>query len=391
MKKIIFLLIHTLLFASAPDQVLKIYQAKYSLCHGQTNYQITECLLNGSINYYRLRGDRNRYRRVSKTQFREQELKGNVYHYVMTLMPRTKRYQGLKNYIDYLYSIREQYTPPRFRGNKEEDIIRIKRVLNLLQDSRLREDTEITERFERAILEFQRRHGLEVDGVIGPNTKRELKQSIHSIITKVKKNLELERIASPKGSKYILVNIPEFKMYYYIDHKPVLDMKVIVGKPNMRTPVLIQTMKYIVKNPRWNVPPSIYAKEYAHKSMSYLKRNGFAFDSQGKLYQKEGPDNALGLVKFLFPNRYNVYMHDTPTKPLFHKRVRAFSHGCIRLEKPMELLHKLGYEYDTDENEKVALSEQIPVYVEYHTVWVDEEGIVQFRNDIYGYEWKLFN
>ena len=391
MKKIIFLLIHTLLFASAPDQDLKLYQARYSFCHGKTNYQITECLLNGSINYYRLRGDRNRYRQVNRKEIKEEELKGNVYHYVMTLMPRTKRYQGLKKYIDYLYSIREKYTPPRFRGNKEEDIIRIKRVLNLLQGSNLREDTDITARFEKAILEFQRRHGLEVDGVIGPNTKRELKQSIHSIITKVKKNLELERISSPKGSKYILVNIPEFKMYYYIDHKPVLDMKVIVGKPKMRTPVLIQTMKYIVKNPKWNVPPSIYAKEYAHKSMNYLKRNGFAFDSQGKLYQKEGPDNALGLVKFLFPNRYNVYMHDTPTKPLFQRRVRAFSHGCIRLEKPMELLHKLGYEYDTDQNEKVTLSEQIPVYVEYHTVWVDEDGIVQFRNDIYGYERKLFH
>lgn len=391
MKKIIFLFIHTLLFASAPDQDLKLYQERYSFCHGKTNYQITQCLLNGSINYYRLRGDRSRYRQVSRKEFKEQELKGNVYDYVMTIMPRTKRYQGLKKYIDYLYSIHEKYTPPQFRGNKEEDIIRIKRVLNLLQHSNLREDTQITERFEKAILEFQRRHGMEVDGVIGPNTKKELKKSIHSIITKVKKNLELERIASPKGSKYILVNIPEFKMYYYIDHRPVLDMKVIVGKPSMRTPLLNQTMKYIVKNPRWNVPPSIYAKEYAHKSMSYLKRNGFAYDSQGKLYQKEGPDNALGLVKFLFPNRYNVYMHDTPTKPLFQRRVRAFSHGCIRLEKPMELLHKLGYEYDTDQNERVTLSEQIPVYVEYHTVWVDEEGIVQFRNDIYGYERKLFH
>jgi murein L,D-transpeptidase YcbB/YkuD len=390
MKKIIFLLIHTLLFASAPDPDLKRYQERYSLCHGTTNYQITQCLLNGSINYARLRGDRNRYRQVSKEALREAERRGDVYRYVMRLMPQTHRYQGLKAYIDYLYSIRDIYAPPRFRGNKEEDIIRTKRVLNLLLDARLREDTEITVWFEEAILEFQRRHGLEVDGVIGPQTQRELKQPIHSIITKVKKNLELERIASPKGSEYILINIPEFKLYYYLNHRPVLDMKVIVGKPTMRTPLLNQRLQYIVKNPRWYVPPSIHAKEYAHKSDGYLKRNGFAFDSQGKLYQKQGPDNALGLVKFLFPNRYNVYMHDTPAKSLFHKRVRAFSHGCIRLEKPMELLNLLGYEYDTDKNEWITLPEQIPVYVEYHTVWVDEYGIVQFRDDIYGYERKLF-
>ncbi|MFT7879881.1 MAG: L,D-transpeptidase family protein [Sulfurimonas sp.] len=390
MKKIIFLLIHTLIFASAPDPDLKRYQERYSLCHGKTNYQITQCLLNGSINYYRLRGDRNRYRQVSKEAFREAERNGDVYRYVMSLMPRTRRYQGLKEYLDYLYTLREIYTPPRFRGNKEEDIVRIKRVLNLLQGARLRENAEITAWFEEAVLEFQRRHGLEVDGVIGPQTKRELRRSLRSIITKVKKNLELERIVSLKGSRYILINIPEFKLYYYINHRPVLDMKVIVGKPRMRTPVLNRKMQYIVKNPRWNVPPSIYANEYAHKSDSYLKRNGFAFNRQGKLYQKEGPNNALGLVKFLFPNGYNVYMHDTPAKSLFQKRVRAFSHGCIRLEKPMELLNRLGYEYDTYKNEWITLPEQIPVHVEYHTVWVDEYGIVQFRNDIYGYERKLF-
>jgi len=279
---------------------------------------------------------------------------------------------------------------PRFKGHDEEDIPRIKRVLNLLQNAKLKEDTELTTKFLQAILEFQKRHGLEVDGIIGPNTKRELKRSIQSIIVKVKKNLELERIAKPKGSEYILINIPEFKFHYYKDNSPLLSMKVIVGKPRMRTPFLNRMLTYVVKNPRWYVPPSIYANEYADKSMAYLKKNGFAFTSQGKLYQKPGPDNALGLVKFLFPNPYNVYMHDTPTKPLFNKRVRAFSHGCIRLEKPMELLNLLGYEYDTDKNERIELSRQIPVFVEYHTVWIDEEGIAQFRDDIYGYERKLF-
>mgnify|MGYP001819076339 FL=1 len=121
-----------------------------------------------------------------------------------------------------------------------------------------------------------------------------------------------------------------------------------------------------------------------------MRKEGISYNSEGKHYQKEAPKNALGLVKFLFPNRFNVYMHDTPAKSLFHKRVRAFSHGCIRLEKPFSLLNELGYEYDTDRNQWVTLEKQIPVYVEYHTVWVDDEGIVQFRNNIYGYERKLF-
>lgn len=392
MKKIIFIFIYSsFIFASAPDGNLKYYQERYTLCHGKTNYQITQCLLNGSLNYSRLRGERNTYRKVSQKDINREELSGNIYHYVMSLMPHTKRYTGLKEYLDYLYSIRKEYTPPRFSGNTPEDMIRIKKILNLLQNAGLEEDDENTARFEDEIREYQRRHGLEVDGVIGPNTKRELKQSIHSIITKVKKNLELERISDSKGSNYILVNIPEFKMHYYDHNEPVLSMKIIVGKTKMRTPLFNKEMIYIVKNPRWYVPPSIYLEEYANKSESYLRKNGFAYNNEGKLYQKEGTNNALGLVKFLFPNKYNVYMHDTPTKPLFGKRIRAFSHGCIRLEKPLELLNELGYEYDTYRNEWITLKKKIPVYIEYHTVWIDDEGIVQFRNDIYGYERKLFN
>lgn len=392
MKIIIFILIYSsFIFASVADKNLKYYQERYTLCHGKTNYQITKCLLNSSLNYSRFRGDRNTYREVSKNDIKREELSGNIYHYVMNLMPHTKRYIGLKEYLDYLYSIREEYTPPKFRGNTSEDMLRIKKILNLLQNARLQEDAENTVSFEDEIREYQRRHGLEVDGVIGPNTKRELKQSINSIITKVKKNLELERISGSKGSNYILVNIPEFKMHYYDNYEPVLSMKIIVGKTKMRTPLFNKEMIYIVKNPRWHVPPSIYSKEYANKSENYLTKNGFAYDNEGKLYQKEGPNNALGLVKFLFPNKYNVYMHDTPAKPLFDKRIRAFSHGCIRLEKPLELLNELGYEYDTERNEWITLKKKIPVNVEYHTVWIDNEGIVQFRNDIYGYEKKLFN
>jgi len=392
MKRIIFIiLIHTFIFASVPDQDLKNYQEKYSICQGKTDYQISQCLLNGNLNYSRFRGDRYSYRTISKNKIRNAVRNGDIYHFTMSLIPQTRRYTGLKKYIDYLYSIRKQYTAPQFKGNDAEDIKRIKRVFNLLQSARLKENSDYTPNFETELLEYQRRHGLKVDGKIGPNTKRALKRSIYNIITKVKKNLTLERISSPKGTNYVLVNIPEFKMHYYDNNKPILNMKIIVGKSKMRTPVFNRNMQYIVKNPRWIVPPSIYAQEYANKSASYLRKRGFAYDSAGKLYQKAGPKNALGVVKFLFPNRFNVYMHDTPAKSLFNKRVRAFSHGCIRLEKPLELLNELGYSYDTTRHEKITLTKKIPVYVEYHTVWIDDDGIVQFRKDIYRYEKKLFN
>ncbi len=286
MKKIIAILIQTLLLAAAPNHDLHNYQKKYSVCHGKTDYQISQCLLNGNLNYSRFRGDRYSYRTISQKQIRRALRSGNTHQNIMNLMPKTKRYIGLKEYIDYLYTIRGEYTPPRFRGDETEDIIRTKKVFNLLQSAGLEETPDYTPDFETALLEYQRRHGLAVDGDIGPRTKRALRESIASIMSKVKKNLTLERISSPKGSNYVLVNIPEFKMHYYDYSEPLLTMKIVVGKTKMRTPVFNRKMQYIVKNPRWNVPPSIYRKEYAGKSESYLRKRGFAYNGEGETLSK---------------------------------------------------------------------------------------------------------
>lgn len=391
MKRIILLLFHTLLFASSPNEALHHYQEKYTLCQGETNFKISDCILNGNLNYTHFRGDLNAYRKIPSSHIKQALKSGDTYQNIMDLLPKTARYVKLKAYLDYLYEIKKHYTPPEFNGDEDEDTIRIKKVFDLLQIANLEEDTIRDEAFEEALLMYQKRHGLLQDGVIGPHTKRTLKTSITQIINKVKKNLTWERISTPKVSEYIFVNIPEFKMYYFKDHKNVLDMKVVLGRTYWRTPIFNRHMKYIVKNPRWNVPPSIYKNEYADKSKEYLEENGFAFNNEGKLYQKSGGKNALGVVKFLFPNKYNVYMHDTPSKSLFNKTVRAFSHGCIRLEKPLELLHMLGHQYDTKKRKWITLKDKIPVYIEYHTVWVDNAGIVQFRDDIYGYEKKLFD
>ena len=240
------------------------------------------------------------------------------------------------------------------------------------------------------MLEFQRRNGLAVDGEIGPQTKRALQTPIDAIIKKIKKNLTIERVTQPKPDTYVMVNIPEYHMYFYRDGYPVLTMNTVVGKPKMRIPVFNRNMKFIVENPTWNVPPSIYAKEYAPKSPEQLQRLGLRYGSDGKLYQPAGRRNALGRVKFLFPNKFNVYMHDTPAKSLFKRSQRAYSHGCIRLERPMDLLHELGYEYRPGKTRWITLEEQIPVFVEYHTAWIGDDGKLEMRPDIYGYEWKLF-
>lgn len=390
MKKILLICVQTFLFATLPDQALLEYQTKYSLCHGKNNYQISSCILNGNFNYGRFRGDRNAYRKISKKEIKTAVQEGNSYAFTMEHLPKTRRYTALKEFMDYLLQIRSQYVTPKFKGNKEEDILNIKTIFNLLQSANLVMIPERTPEFEEQLLEFQRRHGLTVDGDIGKRTKTALKQSIQSLILKVKKNLTLERIATPKPANYVLVNIPEFKMHYYEEGQEVLQMKIVVGKTKMRTPIFNRNMKFIVQNPTWNVPPSIYNKEYAHKSVSQLRRLGLRYNSEGKLYQPSGRRNALGVVKFLFPNRFNVYMHDTPAKSLFKRAKRAFSHGCIRLEKPLALLNKLGYTYHRGKINWTTLKKQIPVFVEYHTVWVDKEGIVQFRPDIYGYEKKFF-
>jgi len=390
MKKILFLLLPLYLFANTPNKALFDYQQKYTFCHGQTNYQITQCLLNGTLNYALLRGDKPIYKKVNQNALHTAEVEGNVYPYVMSLLPQTQRYIGLLDYLDYLWSIKEVYQTPKFLGNDAEDIIGMKKIFNLLIGTELIEDAVYTDAFESALLEYQRRHGLAVDGDIGPQTKRTLKTPLYNIIKKVKKNLEIERVSLSKEAQHVLVNIPEFKMHYYENFEPILNMKVVVGKRKQRTPVFSRKIKYIVKNPRWNVPDNIYKKEYAHKSEEDLRKIGLVYNSEGKLYQPSGRRNALGVVKFLFPNKYNVYMHDTPAKHLFQRTVRAYSHGCIRLEKPLELLNLLGYDYTNRKNKWITVENRIPVHVEYHTVWVDDEGIVQFRPDIYGYEKKLF-
>ena len=245
MKKILLLLLPTLFLSAAVNPALLDYQKRYSVCHGKSDYQIAQCLVNGNLNYASLRGDRSVFRTISSKKINAALRNGTLF----SLFPNTQRYNKLKAYQDHLYAIKSEYTAPRFNGNSEEDILRMKKVFNLLQNSGLAETAERTANFDAALRTYQSRHSLTVDGKIGPRTKESLKQSISTIILKVKKNLTWERISRKKPSTFVRVNIPEFKMHYYENGKHVLQMRVVVGKTKMRTPsILPKNATYCTKS-----------------------------------------------------------------------------------------------------------------------------------------------
>ncbi len=206
-----------------------------------------------------------------------------------------------------------------------------------------------------------------------------------------------------ENEQYIVVNIPSFTLTYFKDSKPALISKVVVGKSLNKIVVFSGQMSQVIFSPYWNVPPSILRKEILPaiaKNSNYLAKNDMGWVGN-RVRQRPGPQNALDKVKFIFPNSHIIFMHDTPAKSLFDKERRAFSHGCIRLEKPRELAIKI---LEDDENwtvEKIDaamnrevektynLKTKIPVYIGYFTSWVDREGEVYFYDDIYGHDARL--
>jgi len=202
------------------------------------------------------------------------------------------------------------------------------------------------------------------------------------------------------GSRYIIVNIPAFRLDVIEDGKSVLDMKVVTGKKDSPTPVLADRMTTIVFSPYWNIPRDIVEKEIAPKAdkdPSYLERENIEIDDSGHYRQRPGKGNSLGLVKFLFPNHYNVYLHDTPADALFTRVERDFSHGCVRLDQPLALAkyvlgdqpewteEKITAAMSSGTEQAVALKRPLPIYLVYFTAW-DENGRLQVRKDVYGYD-----
>ncbi|MFL5582022.1 MAG: L,D-transpeptidase family protein [Gemmatimonadaceae bacterium] len=207
------------------------------------------------------------------------------------------------------------------------------------------------------------------------------------------------------GERYIYVNVPAFRLRAVDTTGQPLEMKVIVGAEyeGRTTPVFADSMETVVFRPYWNVTPTIQRNEIgpaAARDPGYLERNDMEYFRDGpdtRIRQRPGPKNSLGLVKFLFPNSYNIYLHDTPARLLFLKDMRAFSHGCIRLEKPAELAQwALGWDADRVEaamedgpnDRAVRLPKKIPVYITYFTAYT-RDGQLYFGNDLYSRDEKL--
>lgn len=277
---------------------------------------------------------------------------------------------------------------------------------------------------EQAVRRFQKRNGLQVDGVVGASTLAALNVPAEQRQRQIQVNMERWRwLPQELGKRHLLVNIANFELDVVEEGRVVLVMRTVVGREYRRTPVFSAKMTYLVFNPYWHVPPGIAVQDIlpaVRKNPDYLPQKEIkvfqgwgaetkeidpdsvnwssvtARNSAYRFRQEPGPNNALGRVKFMFPNKFNVYLHDTPSRELFAKTERAFSSGCIRIEKPIELAeYVLGSDPEwtresilahiqKDRDRTVPLPEPIAVHLLYWTTWVEEDGTVQFRNDVYG-------
>jgi L,D-transpeptidase YcbB len=287
-------------------------------------------------------------------------------------------------------------------------------------------DEHSHEAYEDALKNFQSRHGINADGIVGPKTLLKMNISVADKITVIRLNLEKWRWMPEEKGIYISVNIPDFTLSVMDENTRVLNMKAILGKEARQTPMFSAFMKYIVVNPYWRIPSTILREDIipkVQKDIRYLKKERIrifkAGDYTGKreinprtinwkkvnanafpylLRQDPGRKNVLGRLKFMFPNSYDIYIHDTPVKSLFDKEERLFSSGCIRIQEPLVLFRYLmnndgneGYENITDliasgANKTIMLRYPIKVRIDYWTVWADEKRMAQFRDDIYGHD-----
>lgn len=260
-----------------------------------------------------------------------------------------------------------------------------------------------------AVKRAQTRFGFSPNGIADMRLVNALNVPYRQRIEQLLINMERMRWVprEAKGS-HIIVNIPEFKLHVLADTGKVFEMRIVVGKAGTNTVVFNDLLQYIVFSPYWNVPASIVRNEILpamHRNPGYLvRKNMEQTGTAGGLpiiRQKPGGSNSLGLVKFLFPNSYNIYFHDTPSKSLFGQDKRAFSHGCIRLAEPVKMaqwllrdqplwtIEKISEAMHQSKEKWVPVKQPVPVFISYFTAWVDRDGLLHFRDDIYGHDKEM--
>ncbi|HJU45222.1 MAG TPA: L,D-transpeptidase family protein [Chitinophagaceae bacterium] len=327
--------------------------------------------------------------------------------------PVNKQYNLLKKYLLGYYRLEKEggwdsiATDKKYYKPGDSSIVlrHIKKRLLRTGDLTGKDTTAVYDQaLTVAVKNFQHRHGLKEDGVMGTSFFAELNRPVSERIRQLLINMERVRwVPADPPPDYLLVNIPAYKLFVYEKDKLAWDMNVVVGSVAHNTVIFRGDMKYVVFSPYWNVPPGILRNEVLpgiRRSSNYLARHNMEWHN-GTVRQKPGPNNSLGLVKFLFPNSYNIYLHDTPAKSLFNETKRAFSHGCIRLADARKLAEyilrndsawtkeRITKAMHSRKEQFVRLSQTIPVFIGYFTVWVDRDGKLNFRDDVYGHDRKM--
>jgi len=312
-------------------------------------------------------------------------------------------------------------------GNSDSCLVRVKQYLILTEDLKISDNTALfTDSLKKAVQIFQRRLGLVASGKIDKLTLHELNQKIDFWIKQMMVNMErLRWLPEKMEPSYLFINIPAYTLHVIKNEKEIWTTQVVVGKKITQTSIFKGNLSQIILNPFWGLPTSIVRNEILpklKKNSSYLKNknievfsgkksidpNSIDWEKYGErenvpfdFRQKPGKDNSLGKMKFMFPNNYHIYLHDTPAKGLFGAVNRDFSHGCIRVENPKKLAlyllknqpiwheQKINQVLATNQQTGIQVKPTVPVYIAYFTAWVDENGQLNFRNDLYNLDRKL--
>lgn len=322
-------------------------------------------------------------------------------------------YAGLKQSLQLYYDIARNggwpalpsLKSPLKKGAADAAIPLVKKRLQLTQDMPGTDSSDsFTDSLETAVKKFQRRHGYKQDGIISNTLVKDMNVPVEKRLVQILLNMDRMRWMpqKPKGN-LIIVNIPEFILHVYDGTKTVFDMVVVVGRVGNNTMMFNGELSQIIFSPYWNVPPSIIQKEILpaiKRNPNYLANKNME-QVGNSIRQRPGPGNALGKVKFIFPNSFNMYFHDTPSKSLFNEDKRAFSHGCIRLSEPQKMAEwllrndpswtreKIVSAMNQTTEKAVKLKDPIPVFIIYYTAWVDNEGQLNFRDDVYQHDSEL--
>ena len=329
------------------------------------------------------------------------------------LEPVNRQYDLLKNYLLKYYEIEKNSSwsfikadKKSYKLNDSSTLIPIIKKRLFLTGDLIKEDTTafFTKELEKGVKSFEKRYGFKEDGIITATLLNEMNRPIEERVQQILVNMERIRwVPAEPSTDYLLVNIPEFRLHVYDKGQYSWSTNVVVGTTANNTVIFTGNLKHLVFSPYWNVPSSILKKEVLPgiaRNKNYLAQHHMEWNGNS-VRQKPGPWNSLGQVKFLFPNNYSIYLHDTPSKSLFSEEKRTFSHGCIRVSEPKKLAQfilrndanwdsvKITKAMNAGKEQFYNIKESIPVFIGYFTAWVDREGKLNFRDDVYGHDKKM--